>query len=215
MIIHILGGGPVDLLPDFSSYSEKEIVWVGVDRGVYTLLTSGIKPNIAFGDFDSVSEDEFSIIQTSVHELKTFKPEKDETDMEYALNWAIEQKPNLIRIFGGTGGRLDHMFANIQLLMNPIRQDCHIQIEIIDQKNILYLKAPGTYPINKLLNKKYISLIPISGEVRGITLKGFKYPLTERHIRLGSTLCISNELIDDCGTFSFSKGILMIVRSTD
>ncbi|MCQ6274050.1 thiamine diphosphokinase [Bacillus sp. V3B] len=215
MIIHILGGGPVDLLPDLSNYHEKEVVWVGVDRGVYTLLTRGIKPDIAFGDFDSVSENEFSLIQTSVHELKTFRPEKDETDMEHALNWAIKQKPELIRIFGATGGRLDHMFANIQLLINPIMEHCHVQIEIIDQKNIIYLKASGTYPINKISNKKYISFIPISGEVRGITLKGFKYPLTECHIRLGSTLCISNELINDCGTFSFSKGILMIVRSTD
>ena len=48
-----------------------------------------------------------------------FKPEKDETDMEHALNWAIEQKPEKIRIFGATGGRIDHMFANIQLLINP------------------------------------------------------------------------------------------------
>jgi thiamine pyrophosphokinase len=215
MIVHILGGGPVDLLPDLSHDHGKEIVWVGVDRGVYTLLTSGVKPDIAFGDFDSVSENEFSIIQTAVQELKTFKPEKDETDMEYALNWAIEQNPDLIRIFGATGGRLDHMFANVQLLINPIMQHRHVQIEIIDQKNIIYLKAPGTYPINKISNKKYISFIPISGEVKGITLKGFKYPLTECHIRLGSTLCISNELINDSGTFSFSKGILMIVRSTD
>jgi thiamine pyrophosphokinase len=215
MIIHILGGGPVDLLPDLNYDQGQEIVWVGVDRGVYTLLTRGVKPDIAFGDFDSVSENEFSIIQTAVHELKTFKPEKDETDMEYALNWAVEQSPDLIRIFGATGGRLDHMFANIQLLINPIMQHRDVQVEVIDQKNIIYLKAPGTYPINKIPNKKYISFIPISDEVNGITLKGFKYPLTECHIRLGSTLCISNELINDCGTFSFSKGILMIVRSTD
>ncbi len=58
-----------------------------------------------------------------------FKPEKDETDMELALNWAIDQKPEMIRIFGATGGRLDHMFANIQLLINPSMQQRDIQID--------------------------------------------------------------------------------------
>lgn len=215
MIIHILGGGPIDLLPNFQLFREKEVIWVGVDRGVHTLFTMGLQPMIAFGDFDSVSEKEFLFIKNSLTELKVLKPEKDETDMEHALNWAIDQKPQMIRIFGATGGRLDHMFANIELLVNPSMQQRDIQIEIIDHKNIIQLKAPGTYPVHKINNKKYISFIPISPEVKGVTLKGFKYPLTEYQIDIGSSRCISNELINDCGTFSFSEGILMIIRSTD
>ena len=215
MIIHILGGGPIDLLPDIQLFHEKEVMWVGVDRGVHTLLTMGIQPMIAFGDFDSVSAHEFLTIKNSLTELKVFKPEKDETDMEHALNWAIDQKPERIRIFGATGGRLDHMFANLQLLINPCRQQPDIQIDLIDHKNIIQIKAPGTYTVHKILNKKYISFVSISAVVKGITLKGFKYPLTEFGMEIGSTRCISNELIDDCGTFSFSEGILMIIRSTD
>ena len=55
----------------------------------------------------------------------------------------------------------------------------------------------------------------MSDDVKGVTLKGFKYPLSDYRIQLGSTVCISNELVGDYGTFSFSEGILMIVRSTD
>lgn len=215
MIIHLLGGGPVDLLPDFNLYRDPEIVWAGVDRGVYTLIANGIKPNIAFGDFDSVSDTEFGIIKESVNDLKKYKPEKDETDMEHALNWAIEQKPQLIRMFGSTGGRLDHMFGNIQLLLKASTDNRFVEIEMIDRQNILFIKTPGEYSLHKIAEKNYISFIPLSNEVSGITLKGFKYPLTNRHISLGSTLCISNELLSDYGTFSFSEGILMIVRSTD
>ncbi len=76
MIIHILGGGPIDLLPDFNYFSEKEVIWVGVDRGVHTLFTMGIQPMIAFGDFDSVSEKEFSVIKNSVTELKSVQTRK-------------------------------------------------------------------------------------------------------------------------------------------
>ena len=107
------------------------------------------------------------------------------------------------------------MFGNIQLLIQANKNKNDVEIELIDRQNIIFLKSPGTYRLQKITDKKYISFIPISTEVKGLTLNGFKYPLTESHISLGSTLCISNELLIDNGTFSFSEGILMIIRSTD
>lgn len=215
MKINILAGGPTDLLPNFSNYQTDADIWVGVDKGVFTLLSYGIKPCISFGDFDSVTPDEMAVIEENVSELKRFFPEKNETDMELALNWALEQKPDKVRLFGATGGRLDHFFANIQLLMKPILNQVSVPVEIIDQKNIIYLKTPGSYEIKKISMKKFISFLPMTAEIQGLTLKGFKYPLTDRHIPLGSTLCISNELLTDNGHFSFFEGILMVVRSND
>lgn len=215
MIINILGGGPVDLLPSLTTYQTENDLWIGVDKGVLTLLSVGIHPSKAFGDFDSVTAAELAIIEEKVGDLNRFKPEKDETDMELAILWALEQSPKKIRLFGATGGRLDHFFANIQLLIKPILNKNNIEIEMIDQKNIVFLKAPGSYEIKKIPLMKYISFIPITHGVQSLTLQGFKYPLTNHHIPLGSTLCISNELIHDYGNFSFSTGILMVVRSND
>lgn len=215
MNINILAGGPNDLLPNLERYQTDNDIWVGVDRGVFTLLSYGIKPTIAFGDFDSVTTEEMIAIEQRVNELNRFMPEKDETDMELAMEWAIQQQPVLIRIFGATGGRIDHFIANIQLLMKPLQMDQHLQVEILDKKNIVFLRKPGKYLIEKNSGFKYISFLPITMEVSGITLEGFKYPLTDQHLPLGSTLCISNELLCDCGHFSFSKGILMVVRSND
>jgi thiamine pyrophosphokinase len=215
MIINILGGGPVDLLTDLNHYNEEESLWVGVDRGVFTLINKGIQPNIAFGDFDSVSSQEFKQIEYKVKHLEKFKPEKDETDMELALNWALEQKPDQIHIFGASGGRLDHFFANVQLLISPVISQTKTEICLIDRKNILFVKAAGKYEIKKIPDKKYISFVPVSFNIKDLTLEGFKYPLQDSHISIGSTLCISNELIRDYGTFSFSEGILIVVRSCD
>ncbi|MDN3014798.1 thiamine diphosphokinase [Paenibacillus sp. BSR1-1] len=215
MIINILAGGPEDLLPNLKEYEGKNTLWVGVDRGVFHLLNRNISPVIAFGDFDSVSPEELQFIERKVEELKRFKPEKDETDMELALNWALEQNSEKIRIFGATGGRLDHLFANVQLLLNPLRAKKAADICLIDRNNLLFLKEPGTYTINKMKAEKYISFVPLTLNVSGITLEGFKFPLKNQHISLGSTLCISNELISDYGTFSFSEGILIVIRSHD
>jgi len=215
MEINILAGGPEDLLPDLNLYTNKDSIWIGADRGVFHLLKRGIKPSVAFGDFDSVTPQELAIIENKVEKLKQFKPEKDETDMELALNWALEQNPETIRLFGATGGRLDHLLANLQLLVKPLQDGRSTEVVLIDRSNTVFCKGPGSYQINRIASEKYISFVPLTPAVSGLTLKGFKYPLEHRHISLGSTLCISNELINDSGTFSFSEGILIVIRSHD
>lgn len=217
MIICILAGGPHECLPDLEIYKEKEVIWVGVDRGVHTLLENGITPDAAFGDFDSVSETELEAIQFAMKDVHLYPSEKDETDLEIAFNWAVAQTPDHLYILGATGGRLDHLLANIQLLLREDILDklAFIEIFIVDKTNILTVKKPGNYEIKATEGKKYVSFVPATVEVKGITLTGFKYPLENRHIKMGSTLCISNELISDYGTFSFSDGILMVIRSSD
>jgi thiamine pyrophosphokinase len=215
MKINLVAGGPRYMIPDFHHYEEENVVWIGIDRGVFYLLEAGLNPAAAFGDFDSVSEGEMENIEKTVADLKKFKPEKDETDMELALNWALDQHPESITIFGATGGRLDHLMANIQLLVRPLDLDAFVHIQIIDTQNILYVKKPGCYTINPNDDFRYISFLPITPSVSGLSLENFKYPLIDCHIPLGSTLCISNELIRGHGTFSFSEGILLVVRSKD
>lgn len=209
MIIHIVGGGPSECMPSFQRYDGENVQWVGVDRGVWTLLNAGIRPVKAFGDFDSLDAEELRHVQTTL-ELDIWPAEKDKTDMEIALDWAVQRDVELIRLFGATGGRLDHLFGNVQLLVKYINK----RIEIIDNQNTITVHLPGTYTV--FANEyRYVSFVPISLSVTGLTLEGFKYPLTNCHIPLGSTLCISNELIQSSGTFSFTEGILMMIRSKD
>ncbi|RFU63324.1 thiamine diphosphokinase [Peribacillus glennii] len=217
MIICILAGGPPDCVPNLNIYKEMDASWIGVDRGVYTLLENGITPRAAFGDFDSVSETELEAIQNEMRDIHLYPSEKDETDLEIALNWAISQNPAKLYIFGATGGRLDHLLANVQMLLREdiLDKKPASEIFIIDKTNILTVKRPGIHQLKGYSEKKYVSFVPATNEVKGITLKGFKYPLKNRDIKMGSTLCISNELISECGTFSFSEGILMVIRSSD
>src|SRR5690242_7542131 len=114
MIIHIVVGGPKELIPPLQEFDEDGVVWVGVDRGVVYLLGNGIMPKRAFGDFDSVTELELNWIRKNIPHLDIYPAQKDETDMELALSWAIQQKPEKIYLFGATGGRMDHALANIQ-----------------------------------------------------------------------------------------------------
>ena len=215
MKINIVGGGPVEHLPNLHEYHHEDCLWVGVDRGVSVLLSEGLIPTHAFGDFDSVSKVEMVQIEQQINHLHRYQMEKDEPDMELALNWAIQQDPDKIQIFGGTGGRLDHFFANVQLLLQPKHFQSSVEISIIDVQNELFVKPAGTYKLEKNFDKKYVSFIPLSQSIKNLSLKDFKYPLTDCHIPLGSTLCISNELLNEYGTFSFTEGILLVIRSRD
>ncbi|MFJ5622159.1 thiamine diphosphokinase [Peribacillus loiseleuriae] len=217
MIISIVAGGPVALLPDLNVYREKTSIWVGVDRGVYTLMQHDIVPDAAFGDFDSVTEAELADIKKTLNHLEIYPTEKDETDLEIAFNWALSKHPEEIYVFGATGGRMDHFIGNLQLLLKKplLEQKNNLSIFIVDKQNLISFKTPGTYSLEAMNDKKYVSFLPISKEIKGITLEGFKYPLTNHVLPLGSTQCISNELISQCGNFSFTDGILMVIRSSD
>ncbi|MFX3624612.1 MAG: thiamine diphosphokinase [Ectobacillus sp.] len=213
MDIYIMAGGPEDHHPDLDVCKNAGVVWAAVDRGVYYLLKKGIVPNVAFGDYDSVTEEELAWIEKKLKHIHIVPREKDETDLELALHWAIEQRPNAIWILGATGGRLDHALANVQMLIKGV--EAGICMKIIDYKNEITLKKPGLYHIEADVKYPYLSFLPMTEKVTGITLEGVKYPLQNKTIYWGSTLCISNELVEEKGTFSFATGILMVIRSTD
>ncbi|OLP66483.1 Thiamine pyrophosphokinase [Bacillus pumilus] len=214
MHIHIIAGGPFEYIPPLEHEAAKDdICWVGVDRGTVFLLENGIVPARAFGDFDSVTDEELRELKKRLPALNVFQAEKDETDLELALNWALRQRPEHIRIYGITGGRADHFLGNVQLLFKGIQ---HKQpISLVDKQNIIQMYGPGSYKVMQDLDKKYVSFLPFGAPVEKLTLEGFKYPLKNCHIEPGSTLCISNELIHSNGTFSFDEGILIMVRSKD
>ncbi|KMY53575.1 hypothetical protein AC623_05885 [Bacillus sp. FJAT-27231] len=212
----LVAGGPERELPDLKSIEETDVHWVGVDRGTLYLLHRGIKPQTAFGDFDSISAEEWDLIQKEVESIHTFPAEKDETDLELALQWALSFNPEHLTILGATGGRLDHFFGTVSLLTNNQLAFHDTEVEIVDRQNRLAIyQGPLKKRVGNDTDYKYFSFFPVTKEVKEFTLEGFKYPLTNHTVQLGSTLYVSNELIGESGTFSFTDGILIMVRSSD
>lgn len=141
------------------------------------------------------------------------QPEKDDTDTELAIKRALAMNCSHITLLGATGGRLDHMIGNIHLLFPCLQKGTYA--EIVDSQNRLYL-IDGEHSFRKgEVWGKYISFLPLTEEVTGITLKGFKYPLTDRDISIGTSLCISNELVEEEGIVTLTDGVLITVESHD
>ncbi len=212
----IITGGSVDL--EFARQFTGERRYgcvIAVDAGLERTAALGITPDEIVGDLDTVDRSVFEDYrQRPEVELEIHRPEKDETDTELAL-WTAKRKGFArIDILGALGGRMDHALGNIQLLFQAFEDG--IRAEIYDEKNRIYLAGPGrTVFYREGIYGRYISFLPLTESVEGITLTGFKYPLSDRDIRIGTSLCISNELTEEEGVLSFRKGILICVESHD
>ena len=189
-------------------------VILAADSGMEFLRREQIIPDIIIGDFDSVKPETLAYFQ-GFPEIawETLNPVKDDTDTEFAIRYALEHDAGFITLLGATGTRLDHVLGNISIL--GIANDAGVPVEMFDANNRITMhKMSFSIPKEKQFGK-YVSLIPYGGEVKGLTLTGMKYPLSDAVLGLYNSLGISNEITGDVAEITFTEGTLIAVESID
>lgn len=204
---------------------------VCADAGQLIAKDYGITPDFVIGDFDSTDPVNIDNADSNASnyrifdcEYRTYPAEKNTTDAEAALEYAVEELgADDIIILGGIGGRLDHTLGAI----NTVREFClpGLRIRLMDMRNCAeFLFAPGKMTIEKNPSYKFFSIIPYDLYSEGITVTGAKYPLQDAKIPRASALGVSNEISNaldevtgriDTATISIQKGDVIIVRSDD
>lgn len=185
-----------------------------VDGAIKWIEPCHIIPNILVGDFDTAEESFMKqIAQKYQIAVEKHIPEKDETDTELGIRLAIRQGATNIDILGATGKRMDHFLGVVSSLLQPLRKQ--IDCNIYDEYNKIRLIAANQVFEKKDAWGKYISFLPFTEKVTGVTLKGFLYPLENATMVTGNTLGISNELAASRATLQLQEGILICVESDD
>ena len=211
----IIAGGEINIkiLEKYCVNVSKQNI-IAVDRGLEALYQLQMIPNHVVGDFDSVSPEILTFYKNQPQIIfHKFNAEKDNTDTDIALKLAIQLKSSKITILGALGKRMDHALANIHILKDAL--EANIPCQIIDEHNRIYLiNKEMTLEKDKIYGK-YVSLIPLTSTVEGLTLTGFKYPLNEYTLPIGTSLGISNEIIEDRAYIKMKKGILIAIESKD
>ena len=213
--ILICAGGPEEEIIPLAPFVTENSQFIGADRGTLYLLQEGISPDAAVGDFDSVSLLELATIEATGCILERRAPEKDETDTELALQLAYSWNPDRIILTGVTGGRLDHMFSALQLLVRHLEERQSSNLVIRNRQNELRLLTAGLYEVAHDENLAYLSFFSMNEPVKGLTLVGVKYEVNETDIQLGDTRFTSNEIVSPSCTISIQSGICLMVRSSD
>ncbi|TCS84348.1 thiamine diphosphokinase [Tepidibacillus fermentans] len=210
--IFIVSGGI--LTERLVSMIKEDDLIIGVDRGAEWIIQHGRIPHYIIGDFDSANSSFLETIKEQYGDkVQIFPSEKDETDTELAIRFAISLLPTSITIIGAIGTRLDHVLANIHVLLQAERQQ--IPSQIFGTNNRIRIVLPNKTLLVQKGEYKYTSLIPFTEKVEGISIKGFKYPLSHATMEVGFPYGISNELISEQGTISIEKGILLVIESRD
>ena len=108
---------------------------------------------------------------------------------------------------------MDHAIANIHILKDAL--ETNIPCQILDEHNRIYLiNKEITLEKNRVYGK-YISLIPLTSEVKDLTLTGFKYSLNNYDLPIGTSLGVSNEIVENIAQIKMKKGILIVIESKD
>lgn len=206
----IFAGG--ELSPEYLNVLDEDDFIIGADRGALFLINHGYTPDISVGDFDSIPPDSLQEIEANSKELITCDAfNKDLTDSEMALDLAMNTQPDEILLMGVTGTRIDHTLASIQMMTRALQRQ--ISCSIMDLNNFVTLT--GSQAIVQERGYTYVSLLPLTPEVTGITLEGFLYPLTDATLKLGQSLGVSNKLEGPSGKVIIESGLLLIIQSMD
>lgn len=214
----IISGGELDEALTLSVLKEQEDRCViAVDRGVEFLYYHQIMPDYIVGDFDSAREEirDYYKNETNIP-VREYNPVKDASDTEMAIRLAMTLGSKELVILGATGGRIDHLWANVQSLMIPFRAG--IDAKILDSQNLITIIGDGETRIRRSeAFGEYFSVFPLGEDVFGFNITGAKYPLRNHTLTPYNSLCVSNQIEEgeEEAVIYFPSGWVILMETRD
>ena len=206
MVVVVTGGDPVD--PAHLRDLPPAAYVIAVDSGIDHAQALGLTIDLAIGDFDSVSAAGLAGVEASGALVERHPIAKDATDLELALDAAIDRRPARIHVLGGHGGRLDHLLGNALLLAAPRYSAAEVTARMGTAHLTVVRQLSELHgPIGDL-----VSLVPLHGPAEGVTTSNLRYPLDREDLAPGSSRGISNELTRPSATVEIRRGVLVAIQ---
>lgn len=181
---------------------------IAVDGGTYHALSLGLTPAVIIGDMDSLAADTLAQVQASGSKLIQYPPDKNETDLELAIQFALQQGYQQIIVVAALGGRLDQTLGNITLLADPhlahvdIRLDDGVESAFFIRDQAAITGDPGDV----------VSLIPWAGPVTGVSTEDLRWSLDDETLEHHRTRGISNEMLGQRAVVRIHSGLLLLIH---
>lgn len=204
----LLGGDPPGgaLLARRHSWADLTIA---ADAGLACALEAGIAPHIAVGDFDSAGEAAAERARAMGCEVRSLNPVKDETDGQAALDAALEAGCSEIAMLGGFGGRFDHQFAHVCLLVRALRRGASAWLE--DGRQRVSCHGEGVAEVRGRAGDT-VSVLPFGGGLWVERVEGLAYPIPDRALPPDTPFGISNVMTEGVARAHVRRGIAVVVH---
>jgi thiamine pyrophosphokinase len=199
------------LLPELGSARhliQSDDILYAADGGTRHALALGLLPSLVIGDLDSLASEDLRDLEAKGVQLLQHPRDKDKTDLELALDYALESGHCEIIIVGALGGRLDQTLGNLALLSSDrlsafdIRLDDGVEEAFFMRSRSEIRGRPSDI----------ISLIPWGGNVTGIRTQGLRWPLGSETLFPNRTRGISNEMSQETASIILETGLLLVLH---
>jgi thiamine pyrophosphokinase len=178
------------------------------DGGTRHALSLAVRPNLVIGDMDSIEKEQLQKLKQDEVAIELFPHDKNETDLELALNRAVELRPKEILVIAALGGRLDQTLANIALLTDPRLSTVSVRLDDGVEEIFFCRDRDQVYGTGGDL----VSLIPWQVAVPDVQTENLKWPLKNETLYPDKTRGISNEMLGDTASISIGSGLLLVVH---
>jgi thiamine pyrophosphokinase len=205
-ILIFAGGDP--LRPELAQELPIADLVVAADSGYEAAVDLGFRVDVLVGDLDSIQTSPLpDHVIVERHDVN-----KDQTDLDLALELAVREEPERIVVVGGVGGRQDHELAAFQLLCSTRwrevdevdwisnRSRCHV----VRRHRVVHGDIGAT-----------VSLLAVGGTVEGLTTRGLEWELSKATLEPGSTWGVSNVMRGPVADISISSGCVLVVYPSD
>ena len=205
----IFANGSLPDLERLRAWLRPEDTLIAADGGLRHVSALGLIPHLVIGDLDSADPIEMAVAEVAGCRVSRFPAEKDETDLELAINYALAEKFPVVRIAAALGGRLDQTLGNLMLLARPdlrgldVRLDDGCEEAWLPEGEAEILGRPG----------EIVSLIPLGLPVEGVETSGLRYPLQAETLYPEHTRGISNEMLENRARVQFRTGRLILIHT--
>jgi len=206
----IIANGDWPPVPRLASLSAAAEFVVAVDGGWTRARRAGIRVDAVIGDFDSLAADPRPTGAGDQIDIVAYPPEKDWTDLELALDYALSTPAESVSIVGGIGDRLDHSLAAVFLLERGTQRG--IPIVLVGVRETLRLLGVGTTAVSAEPGDR-ISLLPLT-ETAVVRTNGLRYPLRGERLYRAASRGVSNEVVSVPVEMEISSGLVLVVHAS-
>ncbi len=181
---------------------------IAADSGIDHARALGRVPDVVVGDFDSVSDEGMAWAEANGAVVEQYPAAKAETDLEIALARAVQADPSRVVVAAIGGGRFDHLLANFMLLANDrfasLEIDALVDTALV---SVIHDRRELHGEIDEL-----VSLLPVNGDVEGVTTSGLGYPLNDEPLPSGTSRGVSNYFVAEVGAVAVRAGTVLAIQ---
>jgi thiamine pyrophosphokinase len=211
-VVVVNGGSPPH--PGSLEFLPTKCTVIAADGGYVHARNLGLAVDVLVGDFDSLHESLVATAAALGTKVIRHAVEKDATDLELALDTGAATHPiDLVVLSGGEGHRLDHLLGAIELLSDPRYESIRISAWF-GSAHIVVVRPgqPATFTQHATSSDRFLTLIPVSTNVEGVTTTGLRYPLSNETLRRHRTRSVSNELVGSSAHIEVGSGTLIAIQ---